>query len=104
MFAVGSIVPWARGGVGAVATQASGEPSYGPRCLDALARGATAAEALAEARALDPQAATRQVGVAGADGSVAAETGERCIDYAGHLIHDTFAVQANMMGTPDVWP
>jgi uncharacterized Ntn-hydrolase superfamily protein len=97
-------VPWARAGVGAVATQASGEPSYGPRCLDALAGGATAAEALAEARALDPLAASRQVGVAGAGGTVASFTGERCIDHAGHLVHDTFAVQANMMSTPDVWP
>ncbi len=72
MFAVGSIVPWARPGVGAVATQAIGEPAYGPRCLDALASGKGAAEALAAAQADDPMAVLRQVGVVGADASAAA--------------------------------
>jgi uncharacterized Ntn-hydrolase superfamily protein len=51
-FGVGRIVPWARAGVGAVATQAMGELGYGPRCLDAMASGANAAEALAAAREL----------------------------------------------------
>src|SRR5215216_3344242 len=62
MFAVGSIVPWVRAGVGAVATQAIGEPAYGPRCLDALAGGATASEAVAAALADDPMTELRQVG------------------------------------------
>jgi uncharacterized Ntn-hydrolase superfamily protein len=104
MFAVGSIVPWARPGVGAVATQAIGEPAYGPRCLDALASGKGAAEALAAAQADDPMAALRQVGVVGADASVAAATGDLCIDHAGEVVGDGFAVQANMMSTSDVWP
>ncbi|MGH9018465.1 MAG: DUF1028 domain-containing protein, partial [Acidimicrobiales bacterium] len=47
-FAVGALVPWARAGVGAVATQAMVEVSYGPRCLDALAAGAGAGRALAD--------------------------------------------------------
>jgi uncharacterized Ntn-hydrolase superfamily protein len=46
----------------------------------------------------------RQVGVVAADGSVAAMTGEWCIDHAGHLLGDGFAVQANMMASPAVWP
>jgi uncharacterized Ntn-hydrolase superfamily protein len=104
MFAVGSIVPWVRAGVGAVATQAIGEPAYGPLCLDALAGGSTASEALAAAQAADPMAELRQVGVVGADGSVASATGTLCIDCAGHIVGDGFAVQANMMSTPDVWP
>jgi uncharacterized Ntn-hydrolase superfamily protein len=104
MFAVGSSVPWARPGVGAVATQAISEPAYGPLCLDALARGSTASEALAAAQAGDPMAPLRQVGVVGADGSVASTTGTLCIDFAGHSVGDGFAVQANMMSTPDVWP
>jgi len=62
MFAVGSIVPWVRAGVGAVATQAIGEPAYGPRCVDALAGGATASEAVAAALADDPMTELRQVG------------------------------------------
>ncbi len=104
MFAVGSIVPWARAGTGAVATQAISEVAYGPRCLDELARGATATEALTAAQAADPMAVLRQVAVVGADGTVAVATGELCIDYAGHFVGDGFAVQANMMSTPDVWP
>jgi uncharacterized Ntn-hydrolase superfamily protein len=104
MFAVGSIVPWVRAGIGAVATQAIGEPAYGPRCLDALAAGSTASEALATARADDPLVELRQVGVVGADGSVATATGTLCIDHAGDIVGEGFAVQANMMSTPDVWP
>jgi len=104
MFAVGSIVPWARAGVGAVATQAFGEPAYGPRCLDELASGATATDALAAAQRADPMAALRQVGVISADGTTATTTGELCIDYAGHVTGDGFSVQANMMSTPEVWP
>jgi uncharacterized Ntn-hydrolase superfamily protein len=88
MFAVGSIVPWVRAGVGAVATQAIGEPAYGPRCLDALAGGATASEALAAARADDPMAELCQVGVVGAGGTVATVTGTLCIDHAGDAVRD----------------
>src|SRR5262245_37318528 len=104
MFAVGAMVPWARAGVGAVASQAVAEPAYGPRCLDALADGGTAATALDAAAAADPIAALRQVGVVGADGSVAASTGELCIDHAGHQLGDGFAVQGNMLRSPEVWP
>jgi len=101
--AVGSIAPWARPGVGAVATQAFAELAYGPRCLDALGTGKTPSDALAEARAADPTAEIRQVGVVGADGTVAAVTGERCVDHAGHVIGDGFTTQANMVSTPEVW-
>jgi uncharacterized Ntn-hydrolase superfamily protein len=102
-FAVGAIAPWARAGVGAVSTQAFAERAYGPRCLDALDAGAAPDQALAEARGLDPMPEVRQVGVVAADGSATAMTGEQCIDYAGHVVGDGFAVQANMMGSPDVW-
>lgn len=104
MFAVGSTVPWPRPGIGAVATQAITEAAYGPRCLDRLALGATATEALAAAQAADPMPALRQVGVVSSDGSVAVTTGELCIDHAGEFAGDGFVVQANMMSTPDVWP
>lgn len=103
-FAVGGIVPWAIPGVGAVATQAFAEKAYGPRCLDALAGGASATTALAEATGSDPTPACRQVGVVGADGMAAARTGEQCIDHAGHVVGDGFTVQANMMASPTVWP
>jgi uncharacterized Ntn-hydrolase superfamily protein len=104
MFAVGAIVPWARAGVGAVATQAFSERAYGWRCLEAMADGRSAEQALAAARAADGAAAMRQVGVVDSTGSTAAFTGELCVDHAGDQLGSGFAVQANMMASPDVWP
>jgi uncharacterized Ntn-hydrolase superfamily protein len=104
MFAVGAIAPWARPGVGIVAAQGTAEPAYGPRCLDAIERGASAADALTAAQAEDPDVSVRQVGLVSAGGTAAATTGEGCIDYAGHVVGDGFAVQANMMASSDVWP
>lgn len=103
-FGVGAIVPWARPGVGAVATQAFAEPAYGPRCLDALAAGSSAADALDNAAVADPASFLRQAAVVAADGTVAAVTGEGCIGHAGHLTGEGFTVQANMMASPQVWP
>jgi uncharacterized Ntn-hydrolase superfamily protein len=103
-FGVGTVVPWARPGVGAVATQAIAEPAYGPRCLDTLAAGSSATAALEAAATADAASFLRQVGVVAADGTVAAVTGEGCIDHAGHLLGDGFTVQANMMASPRVWP
>ena len=103
-FGVGSIVPWARAGVGAVATQSFAEPAYGPRCLAALAAGLGAQAALDQAVEADDTPAVRQVGVVAADGSAAAMTGESCIDFAGHITGDGFTVQANMMAAATVWP
>jgi len=102
-FGVGSIVPWARPGVGAVATQAMAEKAYGPRCLEALGSGADAGEALAQAQALDPMPALRQVAVIGAGGTTAVATGEMCLDHAGHAVGDGYSAQANMVSSPEVW-
>ncbi|MEU7060242.1 DUF1028 domain-containing protein [Streptomyces sp. NPDC046197] len=102
--AVGNRVPWVRPGVGVVASQAFTEPAYGPRCLDAIAAGAGAADALAQASAADPEPMMRQVAVVAADGTVAVRTGGACIDAAGHVSGDGFAVQANMMAGDRVWP
>jgi uncharacterized Ntn-hydrolase superfamily protein len=101
--AVGSIVPWARPGVGAVATQAFAELAYGPRCLDALEAGTSPGDALVEARAVDPMPEVRQVGVMAADGGTAAMTGELCVDHAGHVAGEGFTAQANMVSSPAVW-
>jgi uncharacterized Ntn-hydrolase superfamily protein len=103
-FGVGSIVTWAVAGVGAVATQAMGEPAYGPRCLGSMANGASAAEALETARDADPASFLRQVGVVDASGRASAFTGDFAIDHAGQLVGDGWSVQANMMATPEVWP
>ncbi len=103
-FAVGSIVPWARPGVGAVATQSIAEPAYGPRLLDLLEAGAPAPEALAALLAEDEAARYRQVAVVDAGGRVGVHTGERCIAHAGDRSGGQFSAQANMMASPDVWP
>lgn len=73
-FAVGPIVPWVRGGVGAVATQSIASPAYGPRLLDRLAAGEGAQEALDTLLAQDELARFRQVAVIGAGGEIATHT------------------------------
>ena len=104
MFAVGSLVSWARAGVGAVATQAFGEIGYGPRCLDLLAAGVNPETALADVQAADGLSALRQVAVIDGTGAVASHTGDLCIDRAGHHVGDGYGVQANMMASDRVWP
>jgi uncharacterized Ntn-hydrolase superfamily protein len=103
-FSVGPIVPWARPGVGAVATQSIAEPAYGPRLLDRLAAGQAPREALTALLAEDEQARFRQVAVVDARGRVAVHTGEGCIAFAGDHAGEGFSAQANMMASPEVWP
>jgi uncharacterized Ntn-hydrolase superfamily protein len=103
-FSVGPIVPWARTGVGAVATQANAEISYGPLGLELLARGVPAPEALAQLLAADAASATRQVAILDAEGRVAAHTGEQCMDFAGDIQGDAVSCQANIMASGGVWP
>ncbi|HXH26111.1 MAG TPA: DUF1028 domain-containing protein [Vicinamibacterales bacterium] len=101
-FSVGPVVPWVEAGVGAVATQAMVEISYGPRGLGLMRAGATAADALRTLVAQDKRAGLRQVAMVSAAGDVAAHTGERCIAHAGHRTGDGVSVQANMMERPTV--
>ena len=103
-FSVGSIVTWAEAGVGAIATQAFAEPSYGPNGLALMRDGAAASDAMAKLVAADPQAAVRQLGFVDAQGHAASHTGARCIQYAGSHVGDGFAVQANLMGNGKVVP
>ena len=103
-FSVGSIVTWGRARVGVVATQSIAEPAYGPRLLDRLAAGEEPRAALRRELAADELARFRQVAVADAGGRVAAHTGDGCISHAGHREGEGFSVQANMMGSPEVWP
>jgi uncharacterized Ntn-hydrolase superfamily protein len=103
-FGVGSIVPWARAGVGAVATQANAEVAYGPRALELLERGMSAPEALKRLLAEDPLAASRQVAIVDAHGAVAAHTGAACMAFAGDAQGDGVSCQANIMATEEVWP
>ena len=103
-FSVGPIVPWAFPGVGAVATQANAEVSYGPRALELLAAGGSPEEALGQLVAEDPGAAGRQVAVVDAAGRVAAHTGASAIPFAGHVTGDEVSCQANIMASEGVWP
>lgn len=103
-FSVGSIVTWARPGVGAVATQANAEAAYGPRALELLGDGVSAQAALDRLVASDPQGHSRQVAVLDAAGGVAAHTGRGCIAYAGHIIGAGVSCQANIMASKRVWP
>lgn len=101
-FSVGSVVPWARAGVGAVATQAAGVAAFGPRALGELDRGASPEAALEQVLADDPGRETRQLGIVTADGLAAAFTGAQCLDWAGHRIGAGFAVQGNILTGPSV--
>ncbi len=101
-FSVGSVVTWARPGVGVVATQSVAEPAYGPRCLDRLAAGEAAPSALAQELAADPLAAVRQVAVVDAAGEGAVHTGADCIPFASHVAGDGWSCQANMMARETV--
>ena len=103
-FSVGPIVPWAAPGVGAVATQANVEVSYGPRALELLSGGLDAEEALARLIAEDSGSAGRQVAVVDAAGRVAVHTGEACIALAGHIAAGGVSCQANIMRSESVWP
>jgi uncharacterized Ntn-hydrolase superfamily protein len=80
---VGGIVPWARAGVGAVATQSLGNTAYGERGLDLIALGATAEEALRIVMRTDTMLEDRQVGIVDAHGNAASFTGRTAFDWAG---------------------
>ncbi|HEX3802202.1 MAG TPA: DUF1028 domain-containing protein [Solirubrobacteraceae bacterium] len=103
-FSVGPLVPWARPGVGAVATQANALVDYGPRALDLMAAGASASEALAQLTAADAGVAGRQVAIVDANGETAAYTGAACIPFAGHVTGEQVSCQANIMANTSVWP
>lgn len=102
-FSVGSVVPWAKSGVGAVATQSFTDPRYGPLGLELMDHGRSAQQALDALVSTDDGRAVRQVAMVDADGRVAVHTGERAIEAAGHRTGDGYAVQANLMERGTVW-
>lgn len=95
--AVGSIVPWAEPEAGAVATQASANPRYGPAGLALLRDGATANEVVGRLTATDPGREQRQVGVVDAAGRSATYTGAECLPWAGGVTGACFAAQGNLL-------
>jgi len=103
-FGVGAAVPWAEAGVGAVATQSFTNMDFGPRGLALMRQGVPPAEALAQLLGDDPQREMRQVALVDAQGRVAAHTGDRCAQAAGHQLGEGVSVQANLMTDSGVWP
>lgn len=101
-FAVGSVVPYAEGNIGAVATQATAEVSFGPRGLELLARGVTPAEIVTILMRDEPQDNGRQFGVVSADGQSATYTGPGALDWAGGRAGPNYAVQGNILTGEDV--
>ena len=101
-FSVGSLVPWAKAGVGAVATQSLVKVEYGPDGLKGMEDGKVPHVILSELLAKDDGRDLRQVAMIDANGNVASHTGVKCIAHAGHQIGNNYSVQANIMEKPTV--
>ena len=95
--AVGSVVPWAEPEVGAIATQAYANPSYGPKGLALLRDGLSASEVVERLTSEDDGRDQRQVGVVDAQGTSASWTGTHCPDWAGHRTGPCYAAQGNIL-------
>jgi uncharacterized Ntn-hydrolase superfamily protein len=95
--AVGAVVPFAKAGVGAVATQSYANTTYGPRALELFSEGKTAEEALQILIGDDPDHHLRQVGLIDAHGNAATFTGEGCYSWAGGILGAHFAAQGNIL-------
>lgn len=100
--AVGAVVPWARAGSGAVATQAYANTSFGPRGLDLMGKGLSASEALEKLTSQDEDSSHRQAGMVDANGGAATFTGSDCMEWAGGIRGSGFAVQGNILAGPQV--
>lgn len=100
--AVGAVVPYARAGVGAVATQSNVNVSYGPRGLDMMAAGQCPESVIQELTKADNGRATRQVGMVDAQGRSFAFTGEEANPWKGHIYEQDFACQGNLLAGEEV--
>lgn len=101
-FSVGSLVPWVKAGVGAVATQSFVKVEYGPNGLKLMGKGFSAEDALKILVEDDEHSAVRQVGMVDAKGNASAFTGKNCIQFAGHIVGKNYTVQANLMASATV--
>ena len=101
-FSVGTAVPWALAGAGAIATQANVNVSLGPKALALLKTGMPASEVMKALAATDSLWAGRQVGIVDARGGAASWTGSRALDWAGGETGPGFACQGNILAGPAV--
>ncbi|HEY6566318.1 MAG TPA: DUF1028 domain-containing protein [Actinomycetota bacterium] len=99
---VGAVVPAAKAGVGAVATQAWANAAFGPDGIDAMSAGRSAEAASEGLLAADEGRDDRQLGIVDARGGVATFTGSRCMDWAGGIAGETCAIQGNILVGPEV--
>ncbi len=95
--AVGSVVPWAEPEVGAIATQAYANPSYGPNGLALLREGLGASEVVERLTSEDEGRDERQLGIVDGQGAAASWTGSGCNDWAGHRTGPGYAAQGNIL-------
>ena len=100
--AVGSVVPYAKAGVGAIASQAWGNPRYGPIGLELLASGKSAVKAVNLMTSSDPFRNSRQLAIIGTDGNASVFTGSECLEWAGGKHGANYAVQGNILTGPEV--
>lgn len=100
--AVGAVVPFARAGIGAVATQSYANTAYGPKALAMMKRGLAPKEVLQHLVRSDKEAASRQVGIVDARGRAASYTGKECMPWAGHLVARNYACQGNILTGDEV--
>jgi uncharacterized Ntn-hydrolase superfamily protein len=101
-FAVGALCPFAASGIGALATQALVNPTYGPRGLQLLKGGVSAPLVLKELTRADDGRDHRQLHVLDANGANAAYTGVSCVEWCGHELREGFSVAGNMLAGPAV--
>jgi uncharacterized Ntn-hydrolase superfamily protein len=94
---VGAVVPWAKAGVGAIATQSWANTTYGPEGLRLMAEGLSAQETLEKLIEADEGRDRRQAGMVDAYGNAAAYTGKGCFAWAGHIVGEGFACQGNIL-------
>jgi uncharacterized Ntn-hydrolase superfamily protein len=102
--AVGAVVPWAKAGVGAVATQSHANTAFGPAGLDLMQSGISAEDALKKLLADDPDREHRQVGIVDAQGRSATFTGSECYAWAGGVTGPGFAAQGNILAGDEISP
>ncbi|MDP9270462.1 MAG: DUF1028 domain-containing protein [Chloroflexota bacterium] len=102
-YTVGPIVPWLEPGIGAVATQAFVNVSFGPIALEMLRNEWSAERVIAALVAGDETPEQRQIGVVDGAGRAAAYTGAACVKACGHVVGDGFTVQGNLLERDEVW-
>lgn len=102
--AVGAVVPYARAGAGAVATQAYADTSFGPRGLDLMESGLSAQQALDRLLENDPDREQRQAGLVDPHGGSASFTGSECFTWAGGIAGKGYAIQGNILAGEQVVP